>query len=83
LSDRQLFYIFNIVLILLKLFVMFLVSGACFIAGAVLGIMLEVYWGIPFWIPVPLLILALLRKRIYSSAFVFGLLFPLLEQLIH
>jgi len=83
LSDRQLFYIFNIILILLKLFVRLLLSGGSFIAGAVLGILIQVYWGVPFWIPIPLLILALMGKRMYSAALLLGIEIALLSEIIH
>src|SRR6267143_1755777 len=76
-------YHLNIIWILLRIYWRLLVSGTCFLIGAVLGILLQVYWGIPYWIPVPLLILALLGKRYYSSVFLVGLVFPLLGQLFH
>jgi hypothetical protein len=74
---------FNLIWILIQLFVRFLVGGSLFLLGGVVGALLQVYWGTPFWIPVPLLILALLGKRIYCSALLLGIQVTLLGEIIH
>jgi len=81
LSDRQLFWIFNIVLMLLEIFVRLVFVFLCMLAGTVLGVMATVS-GVPFWIPMALLVPLLLSKRFYLSLFMVGILLPTLSQVI-
>ena len=76
-------YHFSLIWFLLQFFVRFVVGGSLFLLGGVVGALLQVYWGTPFWIPVPLLILALLGKRIYCSALLLGIQMTLLSEIIH
>src|SRR2546430_2007163 len=72
----------NLIWILLRLWVKFVLGGGSLIIGMVVGVLLVLY-HIPFWVPVPLLVGAIVTRRFYFSVFLLGLLLPLLGEVIH
>jgi hypothetical protein len=73
----------NLIWILLRFWVKFVLGGGTLIVGMVVGVVLLVFYRIPFWVPVPLLVWAIVTRRFYSTIFLLGLVFPLLGQLFH
>jgi hypothetical protein len=72
----------NLIWILLRFWVKFVLGGLSLIAGVVVGAVLFEFYRVPFWAPIPILILCILTKKAYSILFTFGVLLGLLGGVI-
>ena len=68
----------NLIWILLRAWVKFVLGGLSLIAGVVLGAVLFEFYNIPFWAPIPILILCIVTKKDYPILFMLGVLLGLL-----
>jgi hypothetical protein len=73
----------NLIWILLRFWVKFVLGGLSLIAGVVVGAVLFEFYRIPFWAPIPILILCIVTRKAYSLLLILGVLLGLLGGIIH
>jgi uncharacterized membrane protein YoaK (UPF0700 family) len=73
----------NLIWILLRFWVKFVLGGLSFIAGVVAGAVLFEFYRIPFWVPIPILILCIGTRKLYPILLMLGVLLGLLGGVIH
>lgn len=74
---------FRLIWNLLKFWVEFILGGLSLIAGVVVGAVLFEFYRIPFWAPIPILVLCVLTRKGYLFLVTFGVLLGLLGGEIH
>ena len=74
---------FNLIWILLQIWVKFVLGGLSLIAGVVVGAVLFEFYRIPLWAPIPFLMICLVTKKAYPILLMFGVLLGLLGGVIH
>ena len=74
---------FNLIWILLQIWVKFVLGGLSLIAGVVVGAVLFEFYRIPFWASIPILILCIMTRKAYPILIMLGVLLGLLGGVIH
>ena len=72
----------NLIWILLRFWVRFVLGGISLIAGVVVGAVLFEFYRIPFWSPIPILILCIVTRKAYPILIMLGVLLGLLGGVI-
>ena len=73
----------NLIWILLRFWVRFVLGGISLIAGVVVGAVLFEFYRIPFWAPIPILILCMVTRKAYPILIMLGVLLGLLGGVLH
>ena len=73
----------NLIWILLQVWVKFILGGLSLIAGVVIGAVLFEFYIIPFWAPIPILILCMVTRKAYPILIMLGVLLGLLGGVLH
>jgi len=73
----------NLIWILLQVWVKFILGGLSLIAGVVIGSVLFEFYIIPFWAPIPILILCMVTRKAYPILIMLGVLLGLLGGVLH
>ena len=68
---------------LLQFWVKFVLGGLSLLGGVVVGAVLFEFYRIPFWAPIPILMICLVTRKAYPILLMFGVLLGLLGGVIH
>ncbi len=74
---------FRLIWILLRFWVKFVLGGLSLIAGVVVGAVIFEFYRIPFWAPIPVLILCMMTRKAYPILIMLGVLLGLLGGVLH